>query len=216
LGVDREEETVNTRNALVREVGFDTLDAAGAAANAGKLQSTGLGFAMIYVERATRAIIQELLQNQIDVCFLSEARISGWSSQTGTEDGKQAAAAMLALGVPGNVSLGCDMEGGVPDEPTAIIYANAWYSAAVAEGLALEAPDLYVGEGSGFVSGYNLHQLVEFERYHRSASIVPNVPGRNYCCLQLNPLDQVVMNVELDYDVMQVDAKGGTLTLLTL
>jgi hypothetical protein len=207
---------MNTRSALVREIGFDTLDAAGAAANAAKLRSTGLVFAMIYVERATKAIVQELLANQIDVCFLSEARVSGWSKDSGERDGQRAATLMLDLGVPGSVSLGCDMEAGVPDEPTAIEYANAFYAAAVAEGLSPYAPDLYVGAGSGFVSADSLYHLVNFHRYHRSGSIVPNVSVRNYCCYQLSPLDQVVMGVQIDFDVTQVDAKGGTLTFLTL
>lgn len=207
---------MNTRSALVREVGFDTLDAAGAAANAARLRSTDLVFAMIYVESATRTIVQDLLAAGVDVCFLSEARTGGWSAGTGAKDGRAAAAAMLALGVPGNVSLGCDMEAGVPDEPTAIAYANAWYAAAVSEGLGPYAPDLYVGEGSGFTNSDNLYHLVHFKRYHRSGSIVPNVSVRNYCCYQLTPFDQIVMNVELDFDVMQTDAKGGTLTLLTL
>jgi hypothetical protein len=207
---------MNTRSALVREVGFDALDAAGAAANAAKLRSTGLVFAMIYVERATKSIVQELLANQIDVCFLSEARISGWSKESGVQDGQRAASAMLSLGVPGDVSLGCDMEAGVPDESTAIEYANSFYGGALQEGLQPDAPDLYVGSGSGFVSADSLYHLVKFRRYHRSGSIVPNVSVRNYCCYQLSPLDQVVMGVQLDFDVMQVDDKGGTLTLLTL
>jgi hypothetical protein len=207
---------MNTRSALVREVGFDTLNVASAAANAARLRSTGLTFAMVYVEKASRAMVLDLLQNQIDVCFLSEARVRGWSAETGAQDGQRAAAAMLALGVPANVSLGCDMEAGVPDEPTAIAYANGWYQAARVEGLAVEAPDLYVGADSGFVSADNLYYRVDFRRYHRSGSIVPNISVRNYCCYQLTPFDQVVMSVQLDYDVMQVDAKGGTLTLLTL
>jgi hypothetical protein len=207
---------MNTRSALVREVGFDTLDAQGAAANAAKLQTTGLAFAMLYIERATKAIVQELLGNRLDLCFLSEARIEGWSAATGAEDGKRAAAAMLALGVPGNVSLGCDMEAGVPDEKTAIEYANQWYAGALSEGLGPNAPDLYVGAGSGFVSEDSLYYLVKFHRYHRSASIVPNVSVRNYCCYQLAPPDQILMGVRLDFDVTQVDAKGGTLTFLTL
>jgi Domain of unknown function (DUF1906) len=207
---------MNTRSALVREVGFDTLDATGAATNAAKLQLTGLAFAMIYVERATRAIVQQLLANRVDVCFLSEARIEGWSRSTGTQDGQRAAAAMLSLGVPGHVSLGCDMEAGVPDEPTAVDYANAWYSAAVKEGLGIDAPDLYVGAGSGFVSADSLYHQINFRRYHRSGSIVPNVSVRNYCCYQLTPFDQVLMGVQIDFNVMQVDDMGGTLTLLTL
>jgi hypothetical protein len=206
---------MNIRSALIGEVGFDTLDAEGAAANAAKLRSVGFVFAMIYVERATRAIVQELLSNQVDVCFLSEARTGAWSKQTGQRDGRLAASALLSLGVPGNVSLGCDMEAGVPDEPTAIEYANGWYEACTSEGIGLYAPDLYVGEGSGFVSSDNLYNLVKFHRYHRSGSIVPNVSVRNYCCYQLTPLDQVVMGVRIDRDVTQVDAKGGTLTFLT-
>lgn len=207
---------MNTRSALVREVGFDALDAAGAAANAAKLRATGLTFALIYVERATVAIVQSLLQAQIDVGFLSEARVSGWSAATGAQDGARAAKAMLSLGVPIRTSLGCDMEAGVPDEQTAIAYANGWYGAALGQGLFADAPDLYVGEGSGFVSADNLFHAVAFKRYHRSGSIVPNVSERNYCCYQLTPFDQVVAGVELDFNVTQVDALGGTLTFLTL
>lgn len=207
---------MNTRTALVREVGFDTLDAAGAAANAAKLRATGLTFAMIYVEKATKAIVQELLANQIDVCFLSEARIEGWSEATGQQDGARAAKAMLALGVPGAVSLGCDMEAGVPDEPTAIAYGNGWYRAGIGKGLGVDAPDLYVGADSGFVSSENLYAKIAFRRYHKSFSNVITPATRGYCMLQLWPGDQVVMGVQLDFDVAQQDWRGGSLTFLTL
>lgn len=207
---------MNTRSALIREVGIDTLDALGAANKAGAFKGTGLSFAMIYVERATPAIVWSFLQAQVDLCFVSEARVSGWSAAAGEEDGKRAAAKLLSLGVPGAVSLGCDMEGGVPDEPTAIAYANGWYSAARAEGLGEDAPDLYVGSGSGFSSPQTLFHKIGFRRYHRSLSIVPNVDERDYCCLQLFPGNQMLFGVEVDFDVMQQDKLGGRLTLLTL
>jgi hypothetical protein len=207
---------MNTRAALVREVGFDTLDALGAADHAGQLRATGLTFAMIYVEKTTKRIVQVLLQAGIDVCFLSEARIAEWSADSGAEDGKRAASLMLSLGVPGAVSLGCDMEAGVPDEPTAVAYANSWYNAAVSEGLGVDAPDLYVGAGSGFVSSDVLYEKVHFRRYFRSESIVPNVSVRDYCCYQLFPGNQELFGVETDFDVTQHDKLGGTLTFLTL
>lgn len=207
---------MNTRSALLREVGFDALDALGAATKAGQLRSTGLTFGMIYVERATKAIVQSLLQAQIDLCFLSEARVSGWSEATGAEDGARAAGRMLALGVPGAVSLGCDMESGVPDEAVAISYANGWYKAALSTGLGPDAPDLYVGAGSGFLSPETLFHEVGFRRYHRSFSEVPNVAVRGYACLQLFPGDQTLFGVQIDYDVAQKDYLGGTLTFLTL
>jgi len=207
---------VNTRNAIVGELGFDTLDAAGAAANADGLRSTGLLFAMIYVERSTPEIVHKLLEARLDVCFLSQARVSGWSATAGALDGKRAAQRLLALGVPPDVSLGCDLEAGVPDEPTAIAYVNAWYDSAITEGLHADAPDLYVGAGSGFLSPDSLFHKVAFRRYHRSMSIVPNVTERGYCCLQLFPGDQSLFGVAIDFDVMQQDYFGGTLTLITL
>jgi hypothetical protein len=206
---------VNTRSAVVGEIGFDALDTIGAANNAAQLRSVGLTFALVYVERATPAIVAKLLQERIDVAFLSVARIQDWSAQTGAEDGKRAASKMLALGVPGAVSLGCDLEAGVPDEPTAVAYSNGWYDAARAEGLEPMSPDLYVGAGSGFVSSATLFHAVAFQRYHRSLSQVPNVDVRGYCCLQLYPGNQEVFGVEIDYDVAQQDYKGGTLTFLT-
>ena len=60
-----------------------------------------------------------------------------------------------------------------------------------------------------------LYHSVDFTRYHRSLSEVPNVDERGYCCMQLFPGNQTLFGVEIDYDVMQHDWKGGTLTLLT-
>jgi hypothetical protein len=209
---------VQTRSTRIREVGIDTLDAAGVAANGAKLRAEGLSFAMIYVERATPAIVQAILAADLALAFLSEARVSGWSAASGTIDGKLAASRMLALGVPPSVSLGCDMESGVPgvpDEATAVTYANAWYRAAIAEGMHADAPDLYVGYGSGFVTPKVLYEKIAFRRYHKSLSDVITPERRGYCMMQLFPGDQMIAGVLVDFDVAQEDFFQDTLTLLT-
>jgi hypothetical protein len=135
------------------------------------------------------------------------ARVRDWSADTGRADGARVASKALAAGFPTAATLWCDQEAGVPDQPTAVACATAWWQGATGAGA--EDPGLYVGDGCGFENGAALHTHIPFRRYWRSMSQVPNVAGRGYQVLQLYPPNEVVAGVRIDQDIIQSDYEGG-------
>jgi hypothetical protein len=130
------------------------------------------------------------------------ARTRGWSAESGRADGAAAARNALAVGVPPEATLWCDLEGRIHGAEAAIAYATNWHAAATEGGIA--DPGLYVGAGVPLTSEQLFHDL-PFRRYWRSLSQVPNVDVRGYQLIQLFPDDVVVAGVRVDLDVTQSD-----------
>jgi hypothetical protein len=196
----------STRVGRPGERGFDTIEIISAAA-AKALAASGFSFAVRYAETITRGELEALTGAGLGVMLAGYARVRDWSADTGRADGARVASKALAAGFPVAATLWCDQEGGVPDQPTAVAYATAWWRGATGAGS--EDPGLYVGDGAGFDSGLALHTLIPFRRYWRSMSQVPNVAGRGYQVLQLYPPDQMVAGVRVDLDIIQSDYQGG-------
>jgi hypothetical protein len=191
-----------------RIVGFDTV-AKLTGPTARRLASAGLSFAGRYVAlRAPGAgdldasELEEVTNAGLGVMPIQYARTGGWSADSGRTDGAAAARNALAVGVPPEATLWCDLEGRIPGAEAAIAYATNWHAAATEAGIA--DPGLYVGAGIPLTSEQLFHDL-PFRRYWRSLSQVPNVDVRGYQLIQLFPDDVVVAGVRVDLDVVQSD-----------
>lgn len=199
-----------------RVLGFDML-AKTSDTDARLLASLGLSFGVRYVDLVQGITPLTLDPVELDVyeraalalMTVQFGRSSGWSLATGTNDGRAAAQNHLALGLPDDGTLSCDLEGRFASASQIIDYGSAWYQAAVREGMKGPALQVYCGEGVELLSSVQLFDDLPFQGYWRSASDVPNVAHRGYRMIQLAPLDLVISGVEIDLDVVQTDFKGG-------
>jgi hypothetical protein len=198
-----------TRLGRPGEIGFDTLmpitDEMIPA-----LKSEGFSFAIRTLETLSVEEVARLTTAGLGVAWYGAARVKDWSAATGSEDGARCAKrARDILGLPPETSGSCDMEGEVPGEAEAVAYANGWYNAALLEGMAVEAPILYRGAGSGFIEPATLFHRIAFRRYWRSMSEVPNVAVRGDCMIQLFPPNRRIGGAIIDIDVVQSDYMEG-------
>lgn len=149
----------------------------------------------------------DILNSGLALMPVQHVREAGWqpSDNLGTEDGTNAGNHASSIGFPAGVNVWCDLEG-VNSGATAqdvIDYCNAWYDAVSAAGY---IPGLYVGPNA-ILSGEQLSDL-KVQHYWKSASKVPDLPGRGYQMIQTfvgNP----VYGIGIDKDETQTDNDGG-------
>jgi hypothetical protein len=155
-----------------------------------------------------RAEVDLLARAPMGIFTVQFARTHGWNTQAGRADGAAAARNHLALGLPADSTLSCDLEGNFSSAQQAVDYAGSWYQSTLAEGIDVDATQIYIGAGVPLTSG-ELYQRLRFRGYWRSGSEVPDIARRGYRMIQLRPLDQVIAGVRVDLDVVQTDNLGG-------
>jgi hypothetical protein len=190
-----------------RIVGFDTIVKL-TRADVTRLASTGLSFACRYVGLGAPGAadldageVRDITDAGLGVMPVQYARTARWNASTGQADGESAARRTIAIGLPPEVTVWCDLEGRIPLDAV-IEYAAGWYEGATNAGV--RDPGLYVGAGVPLTSAQLFHDL-PFRRYWRSLSQVPNVDVRGYQLLQLFPDDLTISGVRVDLDVVQSD-----------
>jgi len=197
-----------------RILGFDMLEKLDDAT--ARVFATLFAYGMRYVDLVEGTTALTLDPDELDVFARAQiplvtcqfARTHGWSLAMGRNDGAAAARNHLALALPGDGSLTCDLEGKIASAQQAIDYGSAWFEASTSEGMDPQAVQLYVGEGIP-LTGVQLENDLPFHGYCRSGSDVPDVFRRGYRMIQLRPLDQVVASRNVDLQVIQTDYEGG-------
>jgi hypothetical protein len=209
-------ETVPLNSARI--VGFD-IDRQLSAEECARLYLAGFAFGVRYLSLHAFGVnpldldaaeVGRMTDSGLALLTVQHARSSGWSEATGESDGAAAARNHLALGLPFDQTVSCDLEA-EPSAPLskqqALDYAGRWWQAAMREGCA--SLQLYVGAGVPLSPADLFHKLA-FRLYWKSASEVPDVEERGYGMVQLSPYDQVVAGVgPLDIDVIGSDHQGG-------
>lgn len=119
---------------------------------------------------------------------------------------------------PQHVTVWCDLEGvavGAPAEQV-IAFCKNWYAAVRGAGY---EPGLYVGYGSG-LNASDLYYKLPFKRYWGAYNLnhpdEPAVRGLQMKQRPYPPAEKRVPGITFQYDedVIWLDAKGGTPTLL--
>ncbi len=190
-------------------------------ATAKALVDHGYTFAIRYVTRTqthgydlSAPEIDTILNAGLGLQVVQHVAPEGWSptAELGTQYGTTAAADCGLLALPDGMSLWCDLEGvAVGTDPEAVIgYCNAWYDAVAAHGY---KPGLYVGWHCGLTADELYHRL-KFSAYW-SAFNIPYAPVvRGFQMYQhaakTSDLIPGFTNQDMDADVIQSDALGGT------
>jgi hypothetical protein len=199
-----------------RIVGFD-IDRRLSADECSRLYLAGFAFGARYVglhssgisaEDLDAAEVARITDSGLALLTVQHARSSGWSESTGRSDGGAAARNHLALGLPFDQTVSCDLEAGpvALSRQQAIDYGGGWFEEARREGCS--DLQVYIGDGVPLSSSELFHKLA-FTLYWKSASAVPDVYERGYGMVQLWPFGQVVSGVALDIDVIGSDHLGG-------
>jgi hypothetical protein len=146
---------------------------------------------------------------------------SAWSPSgaKGASNGSVAASEAERLGIPGGVTIWCDLEGVTVGTPrlAVIEYCNRWYKAVKSAGY---VPGLYVGYHAG-LSATDLYKQLQFAHYwgayNLNADQFPAVRGVQMKQSKHRPPD-AVPGVQLDFQVDRIiaDRLGGRPTLLAL
>jgi hypothetical protein len=138
---------------------------------------------------------------------VQHVRKAGWmpDGSSGAEYGAHAGSHAQSIGFPAGVNVWCDVEGISSSAAAAdvIAYCDAWYDAVLATGY---VPGLYVGANS-ILNGEQFSRL-KFQHYWKSASKVPDLPGRGYQMIQ-TLVEHPVYGISIDKDETRTDSKGG-------
>jgi hypothetical protein len=144
--------------------------------------------------------------------FVQFSRSSPINAAEGAADGQAAALALRALGVPPTVSVWQDLS---PASAAACIaYSNAWTAAALAAGVAEQAPGMYAEPGYPLTAEQRYQEL-NVQRYWATAANDPEkmVASRGCQILQLWGSSQgefaLVPGLEIDADAVQADYFGS-------
>jgi hypothetical protein len=192
--------------------GFDT-DTALTASTAACLFAAGFRFCVRYVspgspspQDLTFAEGGVILRAGLALMAVQHVRGMGWrpSQQSGQADGANAAANARSAGIPPDVTVWLDLEGINASEAASGVsaYAEDWFHSVQTAGY---VPGLYAGAGA-ILDGQQLMAL-PFQHYWRSASVVPEIPGRGYQMLQSQPvLFQSAPCIDIDF--LQQDLEG--------
>lgn len=193
------------RPAAAGAIGVDTITRLDKV-SAFRLHSSGIGFAVRYVESLGKRELAAILNSGMAVMGVGYSRRAGWhpSAALGLHDGATVASHAKAAGMLPNTTLWCDLEGIGGNATQTAEYANAWWKIIQDTGF---TAGVYVGDGVPLTSDELYHALA-FKHYWKSASTVPEVAVRGYQMVQQTPLDITLDGVRVDRDVIQVDAKG--------
>ena len=152
----------------------------------------------------------QILQAGLALMAVQHVATAGWtpSAALGTQYGDNAAANAKSIGLPSGVNLWLDLEGVAAGTPSTTVaaYCNAWYDAVAQAGY---LPGLYVGSDA-ILTGTELYSQLQFQRYWRSGSTVPEVATRGYCMVQTIGSSDVIDGVSYDLDVIEADHMGDT------
>lgn len=211
--------TASTASAIL---GFDTASTL-SRAQAQALRACGFGFCARYLKRTasgrpptTGPALTVAEARDLLACGLAIIPVQYGSSTllpsaaVGREVGEAAATNAFALGIPGGVTIWCDLEWSpevAPDPHATIAYANAWHHAVVDAGL---RAGLYIGPNVP-LRGAQLGDLA-FTSYWKSANRVAWPTPRGFQLVQ--GLEVEVHGVCIDPDVASCDAAGDSLVWL--
>jgi len=194
-----------SQTAFVRAVGIDTISTI-TDSQAIALQKVGISFVVRYVESLTSNEIISILSAGLALMPVAYSKAGGWmpSATIGTQDGNNMVSDLKKLNIPKGVTTWCDLEGMGGTAADTIAYAEAWGACVEAAGY---IPGVYVGAGITIDSA-QLYALNNIHAYWHSCSTVPDVESCGYMMIQLNPPDQEICGVEVDFNVIQKDHNG--------
>lgn len=158
-----------------------------------------------------------ITRDELDGILAAELRVS-FVTFADAFDGEAAVAQLRALDVPAfatpRVTVWLDLESDTNAPAIVIAKVNAWAAAIRTAGY---DPGLYLGANQPLTSD-QVGEL-DVDRYWQSVSYVmcPTLHGSpiGFCMVQLDPPNQMLAGVEIDYDVAQHDYRGRAATWLT-
>lgn len=170
-----------------------------------------MDFALRYLGSVDAAELQAILDAGLAFMPVTFCRGAGWapSAALGTQDGKQAATRLGALGIPKGTTVWLDVEGPGGTFHDVIDFINAWAHEVRAAGF---DPGLYVGAGAMLTSG-ELYGLAVDRYWHSCSRVVDRdgkevAPACGWTMIQVVPGNVTVAGVEVDIDFIQQDYRG--------
>lgn len=201
--------------------GFDT-DTTLSADSARAFAAAGFQFAVRYLTRdATQANgdlstaeAEDILQAGLALMAVQHVAPAGWAptATLGRRNGLYAAINARRVGLPPGVTVWLDLEGVAAGTSADDIseYCDSWFDVVSSVGY---VPGLYVGANSG-LTGQQL-AATKMRYFWRSASTVPDIPGRGYCMVQTAIEKTGPGGIAYDPDGVQADQAGQTPFWLT-
>jgi hypothetical protein len=210
-------------------LGFDSWSGITAAQYA-DLRKLGFVFAVRYLDNLTVAEIGSCLDSGLKLALVQASRKPGWrpGPAFGTEDGARARRQAIALGIPFDADIFCDLETPDPATTTAAdvdAYARAYCPELVSGGYHAK---VYIGSGlPPKLDEVALYKL-PYTGYWSSFSRVSDVASRGYQMRQLffYPTGECkvvdvfpqapasVAGLRIDADIASSDYKGGRVRAL--
>jgi len=181
------------------------------------LFSQGFRFCVRYISRSGSEGDGDLTSAEADIILsaglaLMPAQHVGqnWvpSQQLGRQNGANAVVNARNVGFPAGVNVWLDLEGlsAGTAKGDVIDYCNAWFEEVAAAGF---ETGIYVGSGC-ILEAEDLYWRLKTTHYWKSGSKVPNIPNRGYQMTQKIIRGDKIGKVEIDRNVTQTDAFGGT------
>jgi hypothetical protein len=168
------------------------------------LAARGVAWIGAYVQalREDPSYLDRIFAHQLAVAPIAEGLQGALTAEMGDAYGGQVVSMLQGLFCPGGVHVTIDLE---DDQGDAAGCVNAHARRQLEAGLRAM---LYVGQPCT-LTGAELQALLP-DRYWRSGSLGVGVPRRQWCVLQLRPIDQVdgPTGAALDWDIVEADAEG--------
>jgi hypothetical protein len=180
--------------------------------SAGKLKSAGIDFVVRYLGGVSSEEAQEILAAGLGLQFVSYSRAPGWmpTSAMGSSDGALDLQHLKSVGALPGVTVWIDLEGSAGTAADTAAWIEVRSFILVQAGFLV---GLYVGNQC-VLNGTQLYALPHVTRYWRAFNEGIPQPQCGWCQFQLNPADQMIAGVEVDYDCTQEDYEGRTPTMM--
>jgi hypothetical protein len=187
--------------------GVDTIIQFGAE-RARAIKANGFDYVVRYLGVLNRTERDVILGAGLGLLAVTYSRRVGWvpSAELGDLDGVHAVSNARVAGLPGAMSLYCDLEGPSGYGRDSIAYVNAWATRVQAAGY---TAGLYVGFGIP-LTGTQLYKNLKVTGYWDSCSVNPTVAERGFQMFQHSPPNQKVAGTLVDVNHIAVDQKGDT------
>lgn len=198
----------------VGSLGIDTATTL-TAKNCLDLKAAGIKFVIRYLPELDQPEIDAIFAAGLGLMLVAHVRYPGWqpSMALGAADAERVARRAVALGIPPNALIWCDLEGMSGSSDDTVNYTNAWAKMLSTFHF---IPGVYVGAGIPLDS-MDLYRRLNVAHYWRSQSAVPTPVVRSYQLYQLFSMPTgslKLCGVEVDLDVSQHDYKGGCPTMI--
>lgn len=175
-------------------------------ASAFALKAAGIDGVFRYLGSLSVEERDAILGAGLELGLVTYSRAPGWvpTPGMGQADGELDLKHLAAAGIPEGPTLCTDLEGCAGTAEQAEDWVN--HRSDVQQGAGM-IPGLYVGSFQP-LGATALYTLPLIRAYWRSCSEGVPEPGIGWCIIQLNPPNQIVAGIQVDYNIVQADHKG--------